>query len=566
MTPENAPLNIHTSTTLSTSSPQALTLKYEQLSFTVLGGIRLDGLDRLRVTIKVEFNPSTGSGQPIRHNLDLYNDSALEKLSRKCAERFEIGSVYIGKAVGELVNQLENYRLAEIKKTQLPEIKKQLTEAERKEAEGFLKSKDLLLRTNDLIGKSGVIGEETNRLLMYLIFTSRKREQPLHIISMGSSGAGKSYLQEKVAELIPEEDKDQATSFTENSFYYQGRYDLRHKLLLIEDLDGLSGTGGNSGALYALRELQSKRYIIKKVPHKNSSGETVTKSIRVDGPVCIAGCTTQEKIYEDNANRSFLIYIDESKEQDERIMDYQRKKSAGKINTHEEQGTKNFLKNVQTILQPITVINPYAEHLKIPSETFKPRRTNAHYLQSIEAVTYYKQYQREQKSDQSTGEVFIETTLEDIAEANELMKEILLSKSDELTGACRNYFEKLKSHLEQTKEKTFTNRGIRSVMRLPGTTVRRYHLELLQNGYIKLQQDKKAAGYKYEVISYVEYKELQGKVTSALDETLERIRCASEPVVSQSQNGSPKVKKTNTVNPVSQQATKTGKREKKITV
>jgi hypothetical protein len=34
-----------------------------------------------------------------------------------------------------------------------------------------------------MIGKSGVIGEEVNRLLMYLIFTSRKREHPLHIIS-----------------------------------------------------------------------------------------------------------------------------------------------------------------------------------------------------------------------------------------------------------------------------------------------------------------------------------------------------------------------------------------------
>lgn len=32
---------------------------------------------------------------------------------------------------------------------------------------------------------------------------------------------------------------------------------------------------------------------------------------------------TQEQVYEDNANRSFLIYIDESKEQDERIMAYQ---------------------------------------------------------------------------------------------------------------------------------------------------------------------------------------------------------------------------------------------------
>ena len=56
--------------------------------------------------------------------------------------------------------------------------------------------------------------------------------------------------------------------------------------------------------------------------------------------------------------------------------------------------------------------------LQIPKEVFKPRRTNAHYLAFIEAVTFYHQYQREKCHDTETGEEFIETTLEDIKEAN----------------------------------------------------------------------------------------------------------------------------------------------------
>jgi hypothetical protein len=47
----------------------------------------------------------------------------------------------------------------------------------RSEIIAFLTQPDLLAKTNELIGKSGVIGEEVNRLLMYLAFTSRKREQ-----------------------------------------------------------------------------------------------------------------------------------------------------------------------------------------------------------------------------------------------------------------------------------------------------------------------------------------------------------------------------------------------------
>ena len=77
---------------------------------------------------------------------------------------------------------------------------------------------------------------------------------------------------------------------------------------------------GAEGVLYPLRELQSKRKINKTVVHKNTKGETRSVNLTVEGPISVAGCTTKEKLYEDNANRSFLIYIDESEGQDEQIM------------------------------------------------------------------------------------------------------------------------------------------------------------------------------------------------------------------------------------------------------
>lgn len=67
----------------------------------------------------------------------------------------------------------------------------------------FLQQPRLLERTNEIISKSGIVGEELNRLIMYLIFTSRKTTRPRHVISFGSSGTGKSHLQEKVFLTIP---------------------------------------------------------------------------------------------------------------------------------------------------------------------------------------------------------------------------------------------------------------------------------------------------------------------------------------------------------------------------
>jgi hypothetical protein len=233
-----------------------------------------------------------------------------------------------------------------------------LTNEERKTAETFLKSENLLEKTNELIGQSGVVGEETNRLIMFLIFTSRKRPQPLHIVSLGSSGTGKTHLQEKVGELMPEEDRIEITTLSENAFYYFGQRELKNKLILIEDLDGAENV------LYPLRELQSKKRISKTVAHKNTKGETRTLHLVVEGPVSVAGCTTKEQIYEDNANRSFLIYLDESEEQDSRIMDYQRRASAGKINRDQEETAATLLRNCQRLLEPLKVVNPCIYQIK----------------------------------------------------------------------------------------------------------------------------------------------------------------------------------------------------------
>ncbi|MGY0427010.1 MAG: hypothetical protein ACWIPI_09335, partial [Polaribacter sp.] len=70
-------------TKLQSENTDQLIYANELLELTVLGGIRLDGLDRMRVTLKIQLQES--SRPPVRHNLDLYNDTQLEKFIRKVA-------------------------------------------------------------------------------------------------------------------------------------------------------------------------------------------------------------------------------------------------------------------------------------------------------------------------------------------------------------------------------------------------------------------------------------------------------------------------------------------------
>jgi len=314
-------------------------------------------------------------------------------------------------------------------------------------------------RTNALLGESGIVGEGLNRQILWLVYGSRKREDPLHVICLGASGTGKSYLQEKVARLVPEHEKFTFTASTENALYYLGPYDLCHKVVLIEDMEGVQYL------LYPLRELQTKKWVSKLVgmkEHPNSS-KIKTENIEIFGPICLSGTTTKERLYEDNANRCLLLHLDNSPAQEENIMAYQRKLSAGKVDRETEDSASRLLLNVQQSLQQVKVVNPYAESLRIPTRCFKPLRTHAHYLQFIETVTWYHQYQRDEKADENTGEVYIESTLEDIEVANSLMKDILLTKSDELPKAIREFFESLKQWLQENKMDSFTSKSMRAM-------------------------------------------------------------------------------------------------------
>jgi len=500
---------------LNTDNPELILYETDLLHITILGGIKITGLDRLRVTLKID-KKEYSHHLPVRHSLDLYHSRQVEQLAQKMGESLEIGTAESERTLSKLTGSLERYRQnkLELLKPKKKE-KKEMTEEERAEAIKYLKRKKLLRNTLQDITKSGIVGETNNSLIAYLAYTSRKRSKPLHIMCLGASGTGKTYLQEKVSELMPEEDKIEITSLSDNAFYYFGREELKHKLILIEDLDGAENV------LYPLRELQSKRRISKTVTLKDNKGNLKTITLKVEGPVCVSGCTTRERIYEDNANRCILLYIDASNEQDKRIMSYQQKASAGNINASEEKEITEKIKNVQRLLKPIKVVNPYAEIIDLPQEVFKPRRTLLLLLSFIETITFYHQYQREVRTDPITGERYIESTKEDIQAAFSLMKEALFSKSDELTNASRSFLERLKDHVKDGE--VFYANQLRKKLRIPPSTLKRYLIELTRNGYMKIKGGSKYRGFEYEICDYDEYQKLQSSIDDKLKEILSKI-------------------------------------------
>ena len=510
---------------LDTENPEQIIFESTELKITIWGGIEKENLSRLKISMHIKSKEN--KYRSFRDDINLYSHSSSQKLIQNIAETLEISTSIANKTITELTEKLEEYRINERTAQIQAALPKQyeMNQEEKEQATKFLKSPNIVKRTLETVQQTGLVGEHKNGLLLYFLYLSRLMDEPLHAIIFGKSGSGKTYLQTRISECLPEESVRTITSLTENTLYYSSKGFWKHKVLLIEDLEGVYN------AFLPLREFMSKQSISKLTTDKDAKGNNVQKLLTVEGPICVSGATTSGQIYEDNANRSFLLHIDESPNHLDEVMKYQRKLQAGLVNEVSQEQAKQILKNAQRLLKKVKVINRYATDLVIPDCVFKKLRTNMHYLKLIEIITFYNQHQRKWKKNEK-GEYYIETTFEDIEWANWLVKDSLLRKSDELSGELRKFFEILKhtvksQNTQQTnlsaEQAGFFAKEIRKTFRMHPMKLTRNLVNLERRGYIKQTGNNKKTGYEYEIAVWDDYEILQDGI-NILDRILEKLR------------------------------------------
>lgn len=255
----------------------------ECLQFEIMGGVNLKQLDRLRATVKVSRYPQLSPVHAYRNTVDLYNDSQVKRYIREAAEKLETGTTDLTNLTYTLIEGLEKYRLKKRAEQLLPKEQPRVVVSgqQKTEALALLKSETLLTEIAALLKTCGLVEEEDNGLLLFLIFLTRQFPQPLHALVHGSSGSGKTNLLKTVIGTVPDESKHLTTALTENVLFYPPYPDFwKHKVLLLEDLDG------SMSALYSLREFMSNGHIVKYTTEMDTqSGEHRQKKLEARGPV-----------------------------------------------------------------------------------------------------------------------------------------------------------------------------------------------------------------------------------------------------------------------------------------
>jgi DNA primase len=435
-------------------------------------------------------------------HLDLYTNKARKMFSTAAAERLMVEPQKVEDDLIALLDLLEKLRAAEEAAPSAP-VLPTMSETERDEAMKLLQSPRLLDRIAADLEIVGYVGEPRNKKLGYLIGTSRLLPKPLSGIFRAQSGSGKSYLMECVADLMPPEQVHYFSRLTPQALYYLEPDALVHKLLIVDERDG------SEDAEYPIRTLQTKKKLTLAVPIKDpNSGKMRTMTVEVHGPVAYMESTTDEHINDENANRCFELYLDETSKQTEAIFAAQRR--ARTLEGWQVERRKEKLLHVhhtaQRLLRPLKVIIPYVKLIGFPNTGLRSRRDLDRFLSLVEGIAFLHQHQRTIATDGDTE--YITATVEDYAMAYDLAHQVFAQAGSDLPKPVADFYAKVKDIMRgqartskcRVDDLTFSRRDIREATQWPDHIVKRHMRRLEDLEYVQVQRAPQGGSFVYRML------------------------------------------------------------------
>lgn len=481
--------------------------------FYVIGQLPMD-LGNLRVTLQIVKHQTQ---KKTRLKIDLYDFVSVQNQCRELSEKqgFDINLLEVD--LIQLTDLLEEYREslfdAEINPITDNYSEKELTPQANEKAVQFLSNNRLLDNIDKLLEQSGIVGEEDNRKLLFILASSYKMPYLLHALIQGTSGEGKSHLLNSIAECMPQEDVMNLTRITSKSLYHYREKELMNKLVLVQDFDGL-----DEEAQFAFREMQSAKFLSSSTVVKDMFGQTRGKTKIVQSHFASLTATTKAEVYYDNMSRSVVLGVDESQEQTLRIIKAQNMKIAGISNKDSEDQAKQLLRNAMRVLKSYEVVNPFADKLMLPLEAKMLRRLNSQFQNFVSQITILHQYQRKQDDK---GRLI--ATKEDIIQAVEIFFSSIVIKVDELDKSTRQFFERLKGYVKSQPNGTthrFCIREVRQNLNMSKTTAFKYFQTLQELEYVQAVEGTANKGFKYVIGYWDNMEKLKAKIKDDLNKQL----------------------------------------------
>jgi len=474
-------------------------VSYGAHHYRITGLERNAGFHSLKVTLKLWEHESY-----YIDTLDLIVDKQRSRYVQRAAEELELSPEILKQDLGKLLLTVERLQEDRFNKSKV-EPKIALSQHEQDEAIGYLKAPDLIDRIQADFTACGIVGEELNRLVGYLCCTSRLQEKPLAVIVQSSSAAGKTTLMNSVLSLFPEEEQINYSALTGQSLYYLGDTNIDKKILSIAEEEGASR------ASYALKLLLSEGDLSIATTGKDpETGATTTMHYKVSGRVMLFLTTTALEIDEELMNRCIVLSVDESAAQTSAIHAQQRysRTLEGVAQRNSKKQLQRLHHNIQHVLQPYTVINPFADELEFSNRSTRTRRDHEKYLCLIESIALLHQYQREKITKEIAGKTIEALVVDkaDIELANTVAQSIFQTTLDDLPAHTRKVWNLIQEHV-CTEHKAqawhtveLSRRSIRELTGLSMTAARTHIARLIDAECLAPVRGNARSRYTYQLL------------------------------------------------------------------
>jgi DNA primase catalytic core len=405
-------------------------------------GLSPNGLDRLKVNVRLKVGAAFHLD-----TIDLYQARSRTQFAESAARLCRTGEQQVSADLLQLIEHLEAARLS-LRRADTSTDEAPMTSQERETALEYLRSPKLCERIVEDFRACGLVGERATVLVAYLAAVSRKLEEPLCLLIVVRSGAGKSALQDALCALVPADEVVRVTRVTGQALFYKDPYSLQRKVLAIAEEEGAQQ------AVYSLRTLASDQHLsIAATRTDPQTGKLHTEHYEVYGPVVIVITTTAADAFDEETRSRFVqLTMDESEDQTRQVLEQQRRRYTleGVLERAASEQVRKLHHNVQKLLRPLEVVNPFVEQLTYPTDRLIHRREQKKYLALINSIALLNQHQRRvRRAARESIEVeYVEVEIEDIALANELAQAVLARSLDELAPPVRGMYEAMRAVCE----------------------------------------------------------------------------------------------------------------------
>ncbi len=224
-----------------------------------------------------------------------------------------------------------------------------------------------------------IIGEENNIKFLFTCYLSKDlpRKYRLHVIIASQSSAGKTSLIRRVSDPF----KDHVVDYTDftSAFLKRQEESMDGKIILLEQMEKTNEQ--KKASIFDLKFLLSEGKLRMGLVDRDQKGKNKPRILEVSGIPVFVTTSTNMNIDAESLNRTFLMQVDESQEQTERIVDFTLKSFAtlGVNDSWTEELTHLTAlaeKYRELAHQVDDIVIPFADKLKkiIPCENLTIRR------------------------------------------------------------------------------------------------------------------------------------------------------------------------------------------------